>query len=279
MILLDQVFYDLYINEIGQRKHSELETVDKLFENIVYKNETRVQDLKDISKIENKLSKIFDTKINIELKYRSSDNVSVIPILKKNALEKKYLKVSDCETIFIDINFNFFEQNKLKGSEMTAIILHEFGHVENSLTANIHVMHSKISKMRYIQNKLNRIPIVNTIILPLLIITTRSSNFVNHIREFHADNFAIQHGYGDELMNAIIKMDKYQKSKKQIKDSSDLYNKLHKMLNNILNFLFGSTHPADEKRIKKIANQIIENYSNEYGDKRIKALLKKYYEV
>src|SRR6056297_2409782 len=153
MITIDQIFKSIYIDEIGEVKHKELYEIDKLFHRILYVNESKQDDIKDIVKIQKYFKKIFNVRVEIEMRYVGSyENITVLPMLKKsiNYLEKEHISISDCLIIFTIINFDFIRNYQLKGSEVTAIMLHEFGHVENSLSKKMRIVNHYIQKIQNI---------------------------------------------------------------------------------------------------------------------------------
>jgi len=259
--------------ERGSHALSELTDIDNLFAELKKTKKSKARPLVD--KLEKKLSKIFGTTVIVELQNHGEfvDNFAVLPILysdkqktKDNVLTPNSIKLNKIELLYLMIGMDLVKDSKPR--QITGILLHEVGHVTQHVSMMSNYLTQFLQQFQYISDIMSRVPVINFVFSPLFIITTRSLNFRNHAFEYGADKFAIQYGYGDDLAEWCFEHLK-QKRKVPFNLSGAAY---------MLKTLFeGSSHPSFKKRIYAVIKEMKTNYSKEYGDKRLKQLLDKYY--
>jgi hypothetical protein len=224
--------------------------------------------------MEVELEKIFGVHVIIDFHYfgTHADNFAVIPYIKPNKdvkIKKKedFVKFINVKRIELIFGNGFIKRHT--PPELTAILLHEIGHLLNYLS----IMMSMILKIMYpiylITSGFRGIPFIGTILYPLFLITSRTLHFAEHIGEYQADRFAVKYGYGDELVSAIKKWEKEDvKIKKQLT--------IFQRISMLQELLVSSTHPANNDRILKIVKVMKKNYLYRYRGKRIQKLLDEY---
>jgi len=262
------------IYERGSQALPELREVEIIFKELKTAKSTKML----VTKLERLLKSILGTNVIVELQQhgRLRDNFAVLPILrpskdvkKVNVLDSNQIQLNEVEIIYFMMGIDLIKEAQPR--QVTAILLHEIGHVTAHITKLSWLININLSKLKYISDILSRIPIINMLFSPLFIITSRSLNFRNHIHEYNADKFAVKYGYGDDLINWSIKHGL---------SSSGSVPKNMVGLSYILKRLFeGSSHPSFKKRIHAVIDEMKENYSKEYGNRKIKVLLDKYYKL
>jgi len=152
--------------------------------------------------------------------------------------------------------------------ELTAILLHELGHVY-TYTSNLpRVMVALFIKVTNIAGKLFKVPILSLlnmlsipayIISSLVIITvSRSLTFLEHRSEYRADQFAAKYGYGDELIKVLYKL--HNKSVE-----TEKHKRWYAKLWNFITEIFTpSSHPQSSKRIVELSEKMLEDYKKLY---------------
>lgn len=259
--------------ERGTHALSELSDVDDIFKELKKTSVSKARPLVDT--LEKKLSKIFGTTIVVELQNHGDfkDNFAILPILhsdkrktKANALTPDSIKLNEIEMLYLLIGVDLIQDSKPR--QLTAILLHEVGHTTQHISAMSTYLIQFLQQIQYISDVMSRVPVINFIFSPLFIITTRSLNFKNHALEYNADKFAIQYGYGDDLTEWCL-----QHLKNKNRPPANLTGAAY-----MLKSLFeGSSHPSFKKRVFAVIKEMKNNYAKEYGNKRLKQLLDKYY--
>ncbi len=228
------------------------------------------------NKLESELQNIFGVQFIIEIVKSGelSDNFAVLPIMKvssksNNQITETTVKLFDFDLVYLFIGVDLLKISKPK--QITAILLHEIGHViEHSSTIQTFLM-SMLHKINYASNLLSRIPIINFVFFPLLIITSRTLTFTNHAYEYGADKFAVKYGYGDEIAQWCLDHLKHNSKNKTTNNTS-----LFKFIESIFDY---STHPTFNNRLIEVTNEIKQTYSKHYNNKKIDAILNKYYKL
>jgi hypothetical protein len=156
--------------------------------------------------------------------------------------------------------------------ELTAVLLHEFGHVFGHTKAMSYILPDVIAKIINVLNflgvssiLLNGLlvamqPLLVTFWIPISFLLTRSVEFLNHREEYGADNFATHYGYGGSLIKVLERFNKVSKSKKKGILNSIFY----RILILLSQLLTPSTHPDDSKRVCRIYNDIVNDYVELY---------------
>jgi len=254
-----------------------LSDVDALF------SELQTSELKQqraiLSKLEDKLTKIFGVTFIVEVHTYGefADNFAILPILKpennspSNQISNTSIKLNKLDMAYIFMGNEILHTSK--PTELTAILLHEVGHLTEHISAMQNMFMKYISKVNYFADVMSRYPIINFVFSPLFFITNRSLSFTNHAYEYHADRFAVRYGYGDELANWCKANLKHEK-KANTKVSTFM------KITNVLNSVFdAATHPSFDKRIREIVNEMKTNYPKQYKSKQIKSILDKHYKL
>lgn len=266
------------ICERGSNTLPGLSDIDALF--LELHNGNTQQQRSILTKLESKLTQIFGTPFIIEIHTYGefSDNFAVLPILKpKKKMKDNILTDTSITLNKFDVIYLFIGQEVLvasQPSELTAILLHEIGHLIEHVSMVQKVLISNLTKFNYISDVLSRIPIINILFLPLFIITTRTLSFKNHAYEYHADRFAVRYGYGDELANWCNKHLK--SNKKQSTPKSSVILNITRRIDSIFD---AATHPSFKKRIWELVKEMKTTYPKQYNSKQIKSILDKYYKL
>lgn len=277
------VIYEAYSN-----RSPYLKNIDDAFKRL--KND--ITDIKAKNSLIKNLSKFTGVK-NIYFSIRKDIglNAGVLPILKKDLLLKKKSKEDaiDVNRIkedasYIDKFYVMFGEKLIKSlspRELTAILLHELGHVYNHfsrftiiLMRILRVISSPKSAAlaSIVLRKRGSVYIdaygndysmdysgMNLQITIALFLTayivSRTLTFIDHIQEYRSDEFAIKYGYGKEMTSVL-----YFFHKKEAKVG---------LVKKILNFVFGyilgtATHPPSKKRACKAIDKMINDYKKMY---------------
>jgi len=262
-----------YLLEVGVRRLSDLKNIDILFRKLKSAKDKQSKE-KVLREMEVELEKIFGVHVVIDFHYFGlhAYNFAVIPYIKPNKDVKikekkdlvKFINVKRIELIFGN---DFIKEHT--PPELTAILLHEIGHLLNYLS----IMMTSILKIMYpiylIARGLRMIPFIGAVFYPLFLITSRTLHFAEHIGEYQADKFSAKYGYGDELVSALKK---WENEEVKIKKKLTIFQRIS-MLQELL---VSSTHPANKDRILKIVEVMKKNYLHRYGGKRIQKLLDEY---
>jgi len=262
------------IFERGTHALSEFQEVDNIFAQLKKTDFNKSRKL--VLRLETVLESIFGTDVIIELQNHGSliDNFAVLPILKptpeitRNIINPTAIKLYDVQKLHFFIGVELIETSKPR--QLTAILLHEIGHVIQHVSVMSERINSILSNIRLVSQIMGYIPLISLIFLPIFVITTRTLNFRNHINEYHADKFATQYGYGDDLIKwCLINVKEKQTEKINL---IKIFSTLHR-------FLFGSSHPSFDKRILAVIEEMKSKYSKEYGNAKIEKLLNEYYKI
>jgi len=145
--------------------------------------------------------------------------------------------------------------------ELTAILLHEIGHVYQH-TANFSLYFPSIVN-RMSQGGIILSPVVlsSVVALPLIVsffALSRSLTFFEHMGELNADEYAVKYGYGDELAKVFFKFNKMVGEKKRPQ------NWIQKTWESIKSFFSLSSHPMDSKRVCDIIDKMRVDYKKKY---------------
>jgi hypothetical protein len=253
------------ITEVAQNVDRRFLKIDQLFKEI--KQQKKINQINStLIKIETKLSKIFDVNILIQADYigQDIDNVICIPVLKKGKLWTTDLSLNDVDSINIILGYDIIRNNT--PSQLTAIMLHEIGHVANHLKGFSLSVDQFFKHLGPAGQLINLLPIIGVI---FFIVKLGGLKITSRLKEYKADAYAVKYGYGDELMQALHKLDK---TGRQARSEASI---LTRLLNTINDFL-SKFHPSKEARIKQIYNDIISEYSNQYKSKKITNIMNKY---
>jgi len=254
--------------EVGTNALKGLSEVDQLFYQLKKSN-------KDYSsiviKIEKKLEEIFGCKFVIEIARSSlwTDNCGVIPTFKRiGTITKKedLVKLGNIKKLNIILGEKIIEYATPR--ELTAMFLHEIGHIVNHVGRFFSAIQKSITITKMVLFIANLF-IGAIYLIPILLVITRTLFWTNHIGEYNADRFVVEYGYGDEFISLFHKFEK--------KRDFDSELSIVKALVRVYTFIFGSSHPENKDRIKKIADIMKNEYIDKYKlDKKTKKILDQY---
>jgi len=258
--------------ELGTNIITGFGQIDLIFKNLKYelttKKEDKVKIRTLITQLESKLSSIF---IHFFYSGTWGDNFGVLPIIDSNK-QQNVVNNKDINLFTVERLHFFIGAKLIRSSEprqMTAILLHEIGHVVN------HVSFMTL-RIKDLLHGINNIILSDTLLkwafFPILIITSRTLNFRNHIEEHDADKFVNKFGYGDELASWLMN----ESNKVQTKQSPKI-NKLTTVFNAVVNFILGNSHPDYDKRLSSVIDNMKTMYSKEYDILKIDQILNEYY--
>jgi hypothetical protein len=253
--------------EVGTNALKGLSDIDNLFKEL---KENSNRD-KSISKLESKLSEIFGCEFIIDIARSSMwiDNCGIIPTFKKSGKivkQENLVKLGNIKSLNVILGINLIKIATPR--ELTALFLHEIGHIVNHIGAFFSIMQKTISLSKGILFIVNLF-IGTLYLIPIMVILTRTLFFTLHIGEYNADKFVVEYGYGDEFISLIHKLN--------IKDSQPKRNIIIKTLITVYNYIMGGTHPKNSDRIKHIVKIMKDEYIEKYNlNKKQKKLLNHY---
>jgi len=253
--------------EVGTNALPGLSNIDALF----YKLKNTHDYSKNIEKIEKEFQKIFGCQFVIDIA-RSSlwvDNCGIIPTFKKTG---EIIKKEDLVKLGSVKKVNIILGEKIISiatpRELTALFLHEIGHLVNHIGMFVSVVQKSMLLTKFILFVVNLF-IGAIYLIPIMIIVTRTLFWTSHVGEYNADKFVVEYGYGDEFISLFHKFEKH--------FTVDSETTIVKVLIRIYSFIVGSTHPKNEERIRKIADIMKNEYSDKYKlNKKIKKILDQY---
>lgn len=197
------------------------------------------------------------------------------PLMDKNLRKLKSVEES---SEAIDIVYIYIGKPLLKmltPSELVAIVLHELGHVYSTTS---HIPGNLAFLLKGILLKpLNSKLFVEDVILSKLLflysmtiaILVHGITFTQHVGEYRADNFALKYGYGDEMISALNKFRTIEKLFKKTTPKARIF------LKKIVDLFWQiftidederrkQPHPDSIKRIRKLEEQMFEEYKKIY---------------
>lgn len=261
--------------ERGSHALNELKEIDKYWKQLQNIEFSKTRPI--VTKMEKTLNKLLSTTVVFELHNVGPfrDNFAVLPILKQgtdltrsNMLNPTSIKLYEVEMIYFLVGTDLINESKPR--QLTAILLHEIGHVVQHITRTAAMIDSVLHKTKFISDVMSRFPIINLVFTPLFIITSRTLNFRNHAYEYDADKFAVRYGYGDDLAEWGIS---------QLSSNDSIPVSTLGIIYRIKQLFEGSSHPSFKKRLKEVINEMKNNYSKQYGSKKIDKLLNQYYKI
>lgn len=254
--------------EVGTNSLSGLSDVDKIFKEL--KQSTNYS--KSISILESKLSEIFGCKFIIDIARTGiwCDNCGIIPIFKKSGKiikQEDLVKLTNIKTLNIVLGYNIIKLATPR--ELTALFLHEIGHIVNHIGVFISTIQKIVGASKIILFIVNLF-IGTLYLMPIMIILTRTLYFTSHIGEYNADKFVIEYGYGDEFISLIHKLNV---------NSSSNHNMIINMLISVYNYIMGGTHPSNKNRIKNIVKIMTSEYAEKYNLNKKQRKILEYYKI
>lgn len=290
--LLFETFYEEVITiydpedilfEVYKDRNPVLKKIDKNFKDLK-------EDIKNIQTKKDLVKNIKDfmgvNRVFLKIK-KNWYNASVLPTYKRIApkaiqddLEKSLKGKSTkpsmeevsqyIEKVHIFLGDQLIENHSPR--ELTAILLHEMGHVFGH-TSSIPIILGRFAKMlsgmgmvtQTIAGIANIIKFVSPISAPImgtLFITSRSLTFYEHMREHGADKFAVEHGYGDEIFRTL---NKFKNAEISHKKRMNVIKRVYYM---IKEFFFPVSHPSSSKRMCDVADKMQKEYKDMYPELR-----------
>lgn len=208
--------------------------------------------------------------VNLLKDFEAGENLKNLTVVEE---QSKYI-----DKVYIIIGLDLL--NMFSPRELTAILLHELGHVY-TYTSNLpRILVNLLQKSVGIAGNVFKTPILlflNLFTVPayivssLIIITlVRSLTFLEHRSEYRADQFPIKYGYGDEFVRVLYKLH----TKHIEKDKQKIW---YKKLWDFINYIFiPSSHPLSSKRIEEMSDKMLQDYKKLYPhlDKELSIILK-----
>lgn len=167
--------------------------------------------------------------------------------------------ISKAYIIFGD---KFIEE--LSAKELTAILLHELGHVYSHTSLfpfylqRVFKLFIGVGLIKIVLTSIFAMTGISIIISIIMFLTSRTLTFLEHRSEYNSDNFAAKYGYGDEMIKVLNKLRKYEISEERKKIF------LIKFVEFIEELFFPSQHPESKDRICDISNKMINDYKKLY---------------
>lgn len=239
-----------------------------------------------LSIINTKLSKLFKSKIELNIIYSGSDayNCGITCYPDENAPTytaddidiSKELQFYGTKVVVIEIGIKLLEI--LTAKEMTAILLHEFGHWYYNFVDSITFVSYITNKLSLMLKGVSNVALFYTstlslasLMFTLSIILGSSSSFLQHKIEYKCDAFAIKYGYGDDLYSAFIKL------KNLVSPNEGDKLKPKNIFSIIISHLFQTTHPTFDDRLREIIKSLETLYKSQYSSPIHKKIIAEYY--
>lgn len=272
------MYDDLNINkivlfEVGTNRLDGLNVVDDLFK-CLKNSKNKSEAHKILVKLEKQLKMIFGTDFEMDIDYfaQDHDNAFVVPVYRgydEIIKTDKEVKLKAIRKVYIMLGATLINNHTPR--EITAVILHEIGHIVNHLTETQQIIENATYPIHNMLHRLIYIPIINVVALPIMILSSRTLSFTSHIGEYNADKFAVEYGYGDELIMTMHKM-----GAKYTKHSPNNFS-IKRWLNILIDLLLGGSHPSYDDRVKKMIQIIKTEYSKQYKNRKLETFIEKNY--
>ena len=265
--------------EVSAQRSQTLRQIDYNFLSL-QQNLKNTQAKKDLIRNIKEFTNIKDVKITIKKNFY---NAAVIPIytralpIRLNVFQKvKQLfdNVSDTsihkaqessefiERIYIIIGAEMIHALSSRG--LTAVLLHEIGHVF-SHTSNFPTIIERwmktLSTLGFVKTAIISPFLTSTVSLPIsamFLLVSRTLTFVEHLGEYGADKYAAKYGYADEIIKVLHK---FQQEEHFANKQKSFFRKIFDFL---FQMFFPKTHPSDNKRICKLAEDMKTKYKDLY---------------
>ncbi len=249
--------------EASKFRNPILKELDGEFLKLKNSKTVKVENIKSIQQLIRKFTGAKYVYLSIK---KDMFNAYVIPIYngffyKKVKQDQKIIDDGIEDSQYIDKIYITIGQkllDKLSHKQITAVLLHELGHVY------LHRSHV----MMFVKKIINLSTVIGTIsvnlmtgvfvpiILPLLLIS-RTFSFFDHKEEYNADKFALKYGYADDISKVMLTF-----HKKEIQNKS----KMRQIFDNIIYMILPTSHPQSKNRIDKINKTYLKKYQKIYPD-------------
>lgn len=268
--------YDIF--EVSRIRSPILKDIDKNFD-VLRRDNKDISEIADLIKNIMKFTRI--KKVYFVIKPNELDAVvftkynKFLPTIFKGKSEEtiKIDKIRAEETPkYIDSIYILFGEKTLDmftSKELTAILLHEIGHIYQH-TSNFSLLMgnitNKVAKWGIVASTLTFLrfivfPTASMYVAPVIAglwALSRSLTFFDHMGELNADEYAIKYGYGDELTKVFFKFNKITGGKPRPKSW------VKKTWGSIGSFFSLKTHPDDSKRICDMLGKMKRDYKKSY---------------
>lgn len=226
-------------------------------------------------KLETDLKNIFNTEVSFNIIYSGYDVFNCLimcyPNVPSNILEQNPQRNPNLH--FVNINFGDKLFGLLEPREIVAVLLHEFRHWHYNYETVLPKVNLIIKRIRslgsagfFLFGTISGLPLF----ILMLLISGTSTSLLSHNIEYGCDEYAIKYGYGADLYSAFKKINKLEKKK-----STSFRN----IFDAIFKYLFGSSHPSFDDRLKKISGHLKNKYIDVYNTPKQKHLIEKYYQI
>jgi len=197
-------------------------------------------------------------------------NCVCFPIMKKNSTEEllktpEQVKLNNVREFHVIIGSVLI--SVMSPRQLTAILFHEIGHVVNDIS-RILLITAKILKylgggatlflMQHFFSLVWSFPV-------FIVMTFMESKVAGKAKEYKADKFAVEYGYGDELVGALDRLSQIEDYIRRNSKKPSLLIGVVRVFNRILSKLI-SSHPSNEKRINIIIRDILKDYADQYPE-------------
>jgi len=254
-----------YLFEVISSRNPILKKIDNDYDEIKSK-QSRAMSVKNLSHHITQFTKIPFVSVKIK---SNSWTYSVFPIYNKNmpSIFKDKTKQTDTHKyvnkIYIVIGDNII--NVMTSKELTALTLHELGHVEEHTSLLTAIISSvvgrfgdKLTTMGFV------LPVIGMPLMAVGAITSYSARFFDRLEEYKSDNFATKNGYGEEMTRVLYKMKKIEHKKKLHKIKK--MGKMEKFQKFLMKMFYPSEYPSDKKRVCALINKMMNDYKKQYPD-------------
>ena len=273
-IILSELEFKIPIFEVSRMRPAELKKIDSLFDQIrreKFGSRPRVKLLNELSKAISQFSGVKRIRISTKKNWFNACVIvtynNLLPELFKTSNVKPEEASKYIRSFYVIIGEKMYDRFRPK--ELTAVLLHEIGHVYQHTSALTQVMPRMVNQISQATNwysnwlTLFSMGTSAPVTIPLSIATfalSRSLTFAEHNHELDADDFAAKHGYADEIAKAFYKFNKHSKDHLKAKPKNWL-ERIYKFLRNITNL---ESHPDTPDRICNLINKMKTDYKKQY---------------
>lgn len=238
------------------------EKIEKLKSNYLESNQVDKSNIKSISSLLQEITGIknlsfgFDDEAMLAFCIYVFDKDKIKSKIKKNNLpveENKY-DLNDLDQLNLEpddidkavIYIGSFALEKFTTKEIVAILLHEIGHF---------MVYSPIEKVKKLVSVTIPLLSLSFIVLLINVFASTGKSSTSYRSEYDADSYAVKYGYGDELINALKKIENT-----KIKNLGIFYR-----IGNVINKFFKHReYPNNIDRIHLLKKTILKNYKELY---------------
>lgn len=262
------------IFEVSRSRPQELKDIERLFDQIrrlKFGSRERIILVKDLAKSISIFTKIKKVVVSTKKNYFNAtvmaDYNNLLPELFKKKIKpeeaNRYIK-----GFYLVIGDQMY--NKLQAKELTAILLHEIGHLYQhtallglaapKIVKSLSLTASWLSTFTTLASGGTTAPIT----IPLSMATyalSRTLTFGEHMNELDADDYAAKHGYGDEIAKAFYKFNKIKTGGSIERQPKSWLGRIYKFIKKSFDV---STHPSDPDRICSVINSMKKDYVKQY---------------